>query len=324
MGQGTYVVIDLETTGLDPLVDGILEIAAVRLEGDRQVATWQTLVNPGPDIVISGASQAIHGISPAMIADAPSVPEALRAFEAFLGEAPLVAHNAPFDLGFLNRARAAGDASPLPNLAFDTLEMAREVFPDQRSHKLESLCRLLGHEATGFHRAAADAGHLAAIFPRLLALWEQKRAWYRSQFGQIDHLARRYDQVNRLVEALQVEAADLRRVIGLYFEEPGDARIPLPGGEALVRVRKEVWDYDLARLLPHLEAWGLKERFLKLDRQRLERWLAAGQFDEEQRAAVTAARVLQAVTHRVARVGAAEPENGGPTEGVITADGPPQ
>ena len=318
----TFVVVDLETTGLDPLVEGILEIAAVRLEGDRVVGTWQTLVNPGPGVEISEASHAIHGITAAMVADAPGVAEALRAFEAFLGDAPLVAHNAPFDVGFLNRARQGLGAGPLPNAAFDTLEMAREVFPDQRSHKLESLCRLLGHDANGFHRAAADAGHLAAIFPRLFALWTQKRAWYRAQFPQIDHLARRYDQVQRLVDALQVEAGDLRRVLGLYFEEHPDARVPLPGGEALTRVTKEVWDYDLQALLPHLEAWGLKDRFLKLDRQRLDRWLTSGRFDDDRRAAIASARVLSAVTQRIARVGrGGEPEPGA-AEGPVTAEGP--
>lgn len=313
MASGTHVVVDLETTGLDPLVEGILEIAAVRLDGDRVVGTWQTLVNPGPGIESSEASRAIHGITAEMVADAPPVAEALAGFLAFLGDAPLVAHNAPFDLAFLNRALAAGGRPPLANEAFDTLEIAREVFPDQRSHKLEALCRLLGHEAAGFHRAAADAGHLAAIFPRLLALWEQKRAWYRSQFGHIDHLGRRYDQVTRLIEALQVEAGDLRRVLTTYFQDHPGGRVPLPGGEALVRVTKEQWDYDLAVLQPRLEAWGLKDRFLKLDRQRLERWLQAGRFDEAQRQEIAGARVLQAVTQRIARVGDA----GG--EGDVTA-----
>lgn len=318
MAEGTYIVVDLETTGLDPLIEGILEIAAVRLEGDRVVAAWQTLVNPGPLVELSEASRAIHGITAEMVADAPTVPEALRTFLAFLGDAPLVAHNAPFDVAFLNRGLAGLGAPALANEAIDTLEMAREVFPEQRSHKLESLCRLLGHEAVGFHRAAADAGHLAVIFPRLRALWEQKRAWYRSQFSQVEHLARRYDQVSRLIEAMQVEAADLRRVLALYFQEHPATRIPLPGGDGLVRVTKELWEYDLAALLPLLEAWGLKERLLKLDRQRLDRWLASGRFDDSQRAAIASARVLQAVTQRVARVGGgqAEPEPGVPPEGV--------
>lgn len=319
MAEGTYVVIDLETTGLDPLVEGILEIAAVRLEGGQVVASWQTLVNPGPGVELTEASRAIHGITAEMVADAPSVPDALEAFLAFLGDAPVVAHNAPFDLAFLNRALGAKGAPPLANEAFDTLEMAREVFPEQRSHKLEALCRLLGHEAVGFHRAAADAGHLAVIFPRLHALWAQKRAWYRSQFPQIEHLARRYDHVTRLIEALQVEAADVRRVLSLYFQEHPATRIPLPGGEALLRITKEQWEYDLAVLLPQLEAWGLKDRFLKLDRQRLDRWLQGGRFDEAQRSAIASARVLQAVTQRIARVGtttAAEGDAPPPPEGL--------
>jgi DNA polymerase III epsilon subunit family exonuclease len=299
---GTYVVIDLETTGLDPQIEVILEIAAVRLEAGHIVASWQTLVRPPAGVPISAASQAIHGISPEMVAEAPPVEAALIDFLAFLGMAPIVAHNASFDLGFLNKALAAADLPALATESYDTLEMAREVFSDARSHKLEAVCRLLGHEAFSFHRAADDAGHLAAVFPRLLDLWQQKQAWYRAQFSQADQLARRWDQLQKLIDDLQTEQAELRRVLGAYFVEHPDAQIRLPSGDLLARAPKTTWEFDLEALRPHLVAWGMAERLLKLDRQRLDRWLAAGRFDEAQREVLQAARQDGATSWRLTRV----------------------
>lgn len=311
MPTGTYVVVDLETTGLDPLLEEILEIAAVRLVDGRVVARWQTLVKPPADVTISEASQAIHGINAEMVADAPDVANALPAFLTFLGEDPIVAHNAAFDLGFLNKAMAATGRPPIANQAFDTLDMAREAFPDARSHKLEALCRLLGHEAVGFHRAADDAGHLAIVFPRLLDLWRQKHAWYRAQFGHVEQLARRSDQLQKLVDDLQLEQTELKRVLGAYFVEHPNARIALPGGDVLVRAARPSWDYDLEALRPQLVEWGLADRLLKLDRQRLDRWLAAGRFDEVQREALQAARQEGPTTWRLTRMVGAVPASAG-------------
>jgi hypothetical protein len=222
---------------------------------------------------------------------------------AFLGEHPLVAHNAPFDLQFLNRALSLAGRPALTNPVFDTLEMARELFPEQRSFKLEAICKLLGHEASGFHRALADAEHLAAVFPTLLRMWEQKQGWYRDQFGRIGAVARRYEQVTRLIDELQAELADQRRVLMHYFQEHPDATVPLPGGDALAWTSKEQWDYDLASLRPLLAAWGLGEKFLKLDRPRLERWMAGDRLTDDQKRQVAATRLMLGHHHRVTRVG---------------------
>jgi DNA polymerase III epsilon subunit len=295
-----HVVLDLETTGLDPQLEGILEIAAVRLEDGRPVGVFHQLTRP--DVEISEASQAIHGISAEMVADAPTPAEALAPLLAFLGDAPLVAHNAPFDLQFLNRALALAGRPALTNPVFDTLEMARELFPEQRSYKLEAICKLLGHEASGFHRALADAEHLAAVFPTMLRLWEQKQAWYRDQFGRIEAVARRYDQVSHLIDALQAELSDQRRILSHYFQEHPEASVQLPGGEALAWASKEQWDYDLAALRPLLAAWGLGDKFLKLDRPRLERWMGGARLTEEQKQQVAATRILVGHHHRVTRV----------------------
>ena len=299
MPTGTYIVIDLETTGLDPSLEGILEMAAVKVHAGRPVAEFQRLVNPG--VPISLASQAIHGITEAMIEDAPRLETALPEFMAFIGEEPLVAHNAPFDVSFLNRALGLMGRAPLSNPIYDTLEIAKEVLPEQRSYKLEALCKALGHEAETFHRALDDARHLAAIQPTLMTLYRQKQAWYRAQFERIDHAAQRYDQITRLIEALQTEQGELKRVLSHYFNDHPTARVALPSGDGFCRATKEVSDYDTEQLLPLLEGWGLKERMLKLDRARLERWLNGDRLTDEQKAAINATRVLLGLQHRVAR-----------------------
>jgi DNA polymerase-3 subunit epsilon len=310
LSSDIYIVLDLETTGLDSQLEGILEIAAVKLEGGVETALYHTFTRP--DAEISEASEAIHGITAEMVANAPSPAAVLDDVLAFLGTYPLVAHNAPFDIQFLNRALALAGKAPLANPVFDTLEMARELFPEQRSLKLESLCKLLGHEASDFHRAVDDARHLAAVFPKLLKLHEQKQAWYQEQFTRIEHVARRYEALNRLIEDMQSELGDQRRILSRYFQEHPDARVSLPGGDELIRNSKELWDYDLNALRPHLAAWGLHDRFLKLDRPRLERWLAGSRLNDEQKLAIATTRLFIGQNYRISRTSG--PTGGAPRD----------
>jgi DNA polymerase III epsilon subunit-like protein len=261
-----------------------------------------------PAVEISASSQAIHGIGEEMVADAPPVEAVLPDLVAFLGDWPVVAHNAPFDLGFLNRALGLAGLPPLTNEAYDTLEIAKEVLPEQRSFKLESLCRLFGQEAQVFHRAVDDARHLAGIFPTLIGLYRQKQAWYRTQFDRIEAIGHRYDQVSRLIDTLQIELGEMRRVLSHYFAEHPTAKVPLPGGESLAWHTKENWDYDTERLYPMLEAWGLRDKFLKLDRPRLERWLTGTRLSEEQKAEIASTRLLLGVTHRLTKQAPPAPE----------------
>jgi DNA polymerase III epsilon subunit len=300
MPTGRYIVLDLETTGLDPQLEGILEIACVRLENGAVTATYQQLVKPR--VEISPASQAIHHITDEMVADAPYVEDVLDQVLAFIGDAPVVAHNAPFDMGFLNRALGLAGRPPLTNQTYDTLEIAREVLPEQRSFKLESLCKTFGHPAEGFHRALDDALHLAAVFPALLGLYRQKQIWYRIQFERIDQIAHRHEQLARLIETLQTEQGEMRRVLQHYFAEHPGVTVPLPGGEALGWHTKENWDYDAETLFPLLAEWGLRDKFSKLDRPRLERWMTGSRLTDEQKSMIAATRLLLGFTHRLTRI----------------------
>ncbi len=152
------VVVDVETTGRDPLTSELVEIGAVRMRGSAVVDRWSTLVNPGRPIV----GHQMHGITDADVADAPPPSEAFRRFREFAGEALLVGHNIGFDLGFLEAA--AGDGTRYqPGQYLDTLVLAREGYPDQESYKLADLARFFGVAQETNHRALPDAEATAGL-----------------------------------------------------------------------------------------------------------------------------------------------------------------
>ena len=164
--QGEFVALDLETTGLMPETDRIVEIGAVRFGPDgREIGRFQRLVNPQRPM--SPAAYAIHGISDADLADAAPAHEVLPEFLAFLGDAgttSLIAHNAAFDAGFLGRELGrAGLPAPAHSL-FDTLALARRRLPDLASHRLDYLARALGLDPSDAHRALADSLRVKAMW----------------------------------------------------------------------------------------------------------------------------------------------------------------
>lgn len=149
-----FVAADVETTGLYA-GDGhrVCEIALLRFLRGNVIDSFVSLVNPFRPI--SRGAFAVNGITDAMVAGAPSFAELFPKIVAFIGEDPLVFHNAPFDLSFLRaEARLAGGTWPR-NPVIDTLSLARAT-GRFRDHSLSSICRQLGIEAP-FHRAAADA-----------------------------------------------------------------------------------------------------------------------------------------------------------------------
>jgi DNA polymerase-3 subunit epsilon len=161
----TYVVFDSETTGLNPQGgDELVQLAAVRIVNGRRVEgeVFDTLVNPGR--TIPATSTAVHGITEAMVADAPPVQEVVRAFHKFAEGAVLIAHNAPFDMEFLRRVEGRlGLAFDMPVL--DTVLLSAVVYGQHEVHSLDALTHRLGitipeearHTAIGDTIATADA-----------------------------------------------------------------------------------------------------------------------------------------------------------------------
>lgn len=161
----TYVVFDSETTGLNPRQgDEIVQLAAVRIVNGRRVEgeVFDTLVNPGRPI--PAVSTDVHGITDAMVADAPGVLEVVRRFHKFAEGAVLIAHNAPFDMEFLRRVEGQlGVHFDMPVL--DTVLLSAVVYGQHEVHSLDALSHRLGitipeedrHTAIGDTVATADA-----------------------------------------------------------------------------------------------------------------------------------------------------------------------
>jgi len=146
------VVIDVETTGTDPKMADLVEVAAVKVKGTKVVDRWSTFVNPGRPIV----GNQMHGITDKDVKGAPSPKDAADQLLAFVGDAKVVGHNVGFDLGFIEAAKGGGFRFE-PGTYLDTLVIAREGYPGAESYKLGDLARFFGVDLTQSHRALPDA-----------------------------------------------------------------------------------------------------------------------------------------------------------------------
>ncbi|WP_296664433.1 DEDD exonuclease domain-containing protein [Demequina sp.] len=168
LSSTTFVVVDLETTGTSPARAAITEIGAVKTRGGEVVGEFQTLVDPGgpiPPMIV-----ALTGITDAMVVAAPRIEAVLPAFLEFLGDAVLVAHNAPFDTGFLRAAcREHGYRWPGSQVV-DTVTLARRATTKEEApnKKLSTLARVFGTAVEPNHRALEDARATSEILHRML------------------------------------------------------------------------------------------------------------------------------------------------------------
>lgn len=173
MKKGEYVVFDLETTGLSADNDMITEIGATKIKDGLIVDNFSQLVNPGCEI--SKNITELTGITNEMVKDMPNIGEVLPRFKKFCGDAVMVAHNAKFDMSFIY-ANARRQGLYFPNKTIDTLRMSRELFPNEREHKLNILCQRLGVELNNHHRAVADSTATAYCFIKMMEMTEWKDA----------------------------------------------------------------------------------------------------------------------------------------------------
>ena len=168
LGDVTFVVVDLETTGGSPATAAITEIGAVKVRGGQVLGELQTLVNPGAPIPAFIA--VLTGITDRMVSQAPSIETALASFLEFAGGSVLVAHNAPFDISFL-QAAAQQTGHPWPGFrVVDTAHLARQVVTrdEAPNRKLGTLARLFGSPTTPDHRALTDARATVDVLHGLL------------------------------------------------------------------------------------------------------------------------------------------------------------
>lgn len=155
-----YVVIDLETTGLNSKADSIIEIAAVKYSQNVEEDQFVSFVNPG--FALPNVVQQLTGITDSDLVSAPSLSELIQHLQNFLGDLPLVAHNASFERSFLTAAYNAFGLS-FENKMIDSLAMARKAFPGLDSYSLESLKTELSLQHAESHRALPDVYNTAEL-----------------------------------------------------------------------------------------------------------------------------------------------------------------
>jgi len=175
LNKSSYVVFDLETTGLSSRYDKITEFGAVKIVGGTVVDRVDILINPGRPIPKKIVE--LTGITDELLKNKPGIASELPKILEFISDSILVTHNAQFDIGFLNEALKENGYSVLTNGVIDTLALSRYNYPESRDHNLGSLCKRLEvvYKKDEAHRADYDAFVLSEVWQIMLSrLTEQK------------------------------------------------------------------------------------------------------------------------------------------------------
>ena len=162
--MGPFTIFDTETTGMSPVKNRIVEIAAIRVDVDGVQTRYQSLINPGCNI--SARLTAVHGISDDMVKDAKMFTQVGYDFMEFCGDSTLVAHNARFDLAFLQESLARVGLRPWKGKTMDTIPLIKRAYPGLPSYSLQNLRFNFGlDDSVGpAHRAFADVEWTLEIF----------------------------------------------------------------------------------------------------------------------------------------------------------------
>ncbi len=164
--DSSFVVFDIETTGLSKYKNRITEIGAVKVENGKITDTWSSFVNPGEPIPAEIVK--LTGITDEMVADAPEIKDVIGDFLKFCEGSVLVAHNAPFDVGFM-QVNAERCGARFDFCYLDTLTLARCMYPELNNHKLNTLAKHLHVMLEHHHRAVDDAKATADVFVKMAA-----------------------------------------------------------------------------------------------------------------------------------------------------------
>ncbi|MEG0640192.1 MAG: exonuclease domain-containing protein, partial [Clostridia bacterium] len=171
--HSAIVVLDFETTGLSAAMDRIIEVGAVKLVDGQIVDELSILCDPG--VPLKPKIVDITGITDLMLRGKESPAEGVQKLLDFIGDCPVAAHNAPFDMGMLHaECDRMGISFHAPVL--DTLTFARRLFPAQKSHRLGAVCRMLGVSLKNAHRAVHDAAATAQCLIKMYSLAAERGA----------------------------------------------------------------------------------------------------------------------------------------------------
>lgn len=182
--SATYVVFDVETTGLSAVYDTIIELAAVKIKDGEIIDRFEAFANPHHPL--SQTTIDLTGITDEMVQNAPEIGEVLKDYYEWMGDSVLVAHNASFDMGFLNQGLKKIGYDEAENPVIDTLELARFLFPELKNHRLNTISKYLDVELTQHHRAIYDAEATGYILWKLVKKLLNKNIVNHNQLN--DHM----------------------------------------------------------------------------------------------------------------------------------------
>lgn len=166
LAEATYVVFDVETTGLSSVYDRIIELAGVKIKDGNVIDTFEAFINPGHPL--SAFTTELTGITDAMLANSPSEDSVMAKFKAFSEDCILVAHNASFDMGFINKGYSRMGLEETTQPVIDTLELSRLVNNELKTHGLARLARYYDVTLEQHHRAIYDAETTGLVLLKLL------------------------------------------------------------------------------------------------------------------------------------------------------------
>ncbi len=170
LDEAEYVVFDVETTGLSAVYDSIIELAGVKMYKGNVIGEFQEFIDPGEEL--SNFTTQLTGITNEMVKGSKSEQQVLGEFKEFTEGTILVAHNAQFDMGFINKGYTKNDLPVATEPVIDTLELARFLYPEFKTFGLSALAKRFDVSLEQHHRAIYDAettGHLLTIFLKELA-----------------------------------------------------------------------------------------------------------------------------------------------------------
>jgi len=217
--ETTFVVVDLETTGGAASASNIIEIGAARLRNGRVLEEFQQLLNPG--VRLHPFITQLTGISDEMLAGQPRLGAVWPRFEEFLGDAVLVAHNAAFDVGFLNAAAMAYGGRALPHSHLCTLRLVRRLIPELRRRSLDVVAGHFGVPVNDRHRALGDVRITVEIFFHLLEILGTRGIGHLHQVLDFQHHARDGRRFVCLLPRDKVEQLPCAPGIYSFFGEDG-------------------------------------------------------------------------------------------------------
>ncbi|MBM7644383.1 DNA polymerase-3 subunit alpha (Gram-positive type) [Scopulibacillus daqui] len=181
LNDDTYVVFDVETTGLSAVYHKIIELAAVKVRRGEIIDRFERFANPHESL--SQTIIELTSITDDMLQDAPEIEEVLKDFYEFIGDSILVAHNASFDMGFMNANYERIGYEKLTNPVIDTLELGRFLYPDMKNHRLNTLCKAFNIDLTQHHRAIYDAEATGYLLWKMISDAQEKGITHHDQLN---------------------------------------------------------------------------------------------------------------------------------------------